>query len=155
MIYRIICLLVVILVYTSCKQVSSTKATPVKDTIVDFSSVDESPTFKECESLLGNAKTNCFRTNMRKTFTKALKKYTISSRESLEETILVTLVIDKEGKMYVKNVDASELLKSLLPQIDTILEHTTEEFPNLFPATKRGIPVTTQYTLPINIKTKE
>ena len=43
------------------------------DSIIDFSKVDVSPSFKVCDKLIDEAKTNCFRTNMHQQMTKNLK----------------------------------------------------------------------------------
>lgn len=156
MIYKGIFFLVLITVFTSCKQLSDEKNKELisKDSL-DLSVVDESPAFEECEQLLDANRTACFRTSMRQKFTKALRDQPISSKKSLEETIVIVLIIDKEGKMKIKNIESSDLVENSLPTIDSILQNVVENISQLRPATKRGIKVTTQYKLPIKIVTKE
>ncbi len=155
MIYKGIFFFVLITVFTSCKQLSDEKNKELisKDSL-DLSVVDESPAFEECEQLLDADRTACFRANMRQKFTKALMDQPISSKKSLEETIVIVLIIDKEGKMKIKNIESSDLVENSLPTIDSILQKVVENISQLRPATKRGIKVTTQYKLPVKIVTK-
>ena len=142
----------------SCGHTSHLKKTEsiAKDTFVDFSRVDVSPAFKECQELLENTdKTNCFRANMRYRFTKALKAIKIGSDNEVDETITVILVINNKGKMTVTDILSSKKFKRNIPEFSRILDSIVSETPKLFPATKRGIPVNTEYKLPIKIKTLE
>ena len=67
MFLRIFSLLLLFLFITSCDKFSysKNKNLQVVDTIVDFSSVDFSPSFKVCDSLIDkHQKSDCFRTNI-------------------------------------------------------------------------------------------
>ncbi|WP_075341057.1 energy transducer TonB [Tenacibaculum agarivorans] len=152
-----ICFLGLIVCF-SCDYISgkvNTSDSIANDTIVDFSTVDVSPWFKECSELLEDEKTNCFRTNVREKFTEELKLHDISSEQFINEVVTVILIIDKEGNMQVQDIDLSELIQEQIPQLPDVLDDIVANMPKLYPAIKRGIPVTTQYKLPINIKTKE
>ena len=59
--------------------------------------------------------------------------------------------VTAKGEFVFKNMIASEELMENLPSLDSILELCIEKLPKVIPATKRGIPVTTQYQLPIKI----
>ncbi len=148
--------IVLILNCVSCEYISGHKSSlQPRDTIVDFSTVDVSPAFKECEQLLEKAKTNCFRTNIRQRFSKALQSFDISSDETIQETITVVLEISNTGRMQIKDIHDSDNLEENLPELYEILDSIITTMPTLLPATKRGIPVTTRYELPIKIKTRE
>ncbi len=147
---------ILILVCASCKQFSNNKNTElISIDSLDLSVVDESPAFKECEQLLDAARTACFRANMRQKITKYLRKQLVSSRKKIEETIVVILTINKEGKIQIKNIESSKAIEDALPSVDSILQTVVSNLPELRPATKRGIKVTTQYRLPIKIRTRE
>ncbi|WP_299673709.1 hypothetical protein [uncultured Tenacibaculum sp.] len=157
MIFRAIIFFTIMLCCISCEYISGGKKNNgvLNDTIVDFSTVDVSPAFKECESLLDSDKTNCFRANIRQKFTKALQSFNISTHDEINETVTVVLVIGNTGKMEISDIYISEVIEEKLPELPQILDSIITQMPNLLPATKRGIPVTTQYELPIEIKTKE
>lgn len=157
MIFRAIIFCITMSICISCEYISSSKKNKntTKDTIVDFSTVDVSPAFKECEQLLDEARTNCFRANIRQKLTKALKALNISSVNEIHETVTVVLVISSRGEMRIDTIHSSELLEEKLPELPQLLDSIINDMPKLLPATKIGIPVTTQYELPIKIKTKE
>jgi len=122
-------------------------------TVVNFSTVDTSPVFKNCEKLLDDEKTECFRLTMQEKFVEVLSEKSFVTKESIEETITVILLITKDGKVKMKAIESSEIIQNQLPELSTIIEDIIATMPKLYPATKRGIPVATEYQLPINIQT--
>ncbi len=157
MIFRLVAFLLFITVCISCKYISGSKDHIIspEDIIVDFSTVDVSPSFKECEQLTGIARNHCFRVTIRKKFTKNLNRYKISSNLSINEMLTIVLIINQNGKMSIQEIQSSELIENNLTDLPYILDTIISNMPELLPATKRGIPVTTQYKLPVKIKTKE
>ncbi len=125
------------------------------DTVVDFTTVDISPSFKECEQLLDDEKTECFRTTIRQHFTNGLRQNQLTSDEDISETIVIVLRISDKGKMKLKKIKSSDEIQDKFPELKLLLNQIVSEIPNLYPATKRGIPVTTEYQLPIEIQTQE
>jgi len=125
------------------------------DTIIDFSTVDVSPSFKACETLLENEKTECFRSNIRQKFTGALRSYTLMTDKTIDENLNVILFIDKQGEMSLKEIQSSQLLLETLPELSKSIKEVIVSMPKLYPATKRGIPVATEYNMPIRIRTSE
>jgi len=65
------------------------------------------------------------------------------------------LIIDSKGKIQYEKMDTSEIIKNQLPELDSVLSASIQKIPAIYPAIKRGIPVTTKYTLPIRIQLKE
>ena len=111
------------------------------DTIVNFSSVDTSPSFKVCDSIIDKQKkTNCFRTTIHQKIGAELQKHQFVIRDSISEIVYVDLLINSKGKIILEAMDSSEEIKIKLPKLDSVL---------------RGIPVTTKYRLPIKIQIKQ
>lgn len=152
MFYRVI-LFLIIIICTSCTNgLFSKKQTEQElDTIVNFSKVDVSPYFKICEKLLDKEKIHCFRTNTQLYFTKKLKKLELSSEQSINETITVTLLVDKNGSATLKEVILTDVITTNFPGFEESVIEMINSLPKLYPALKRGIPVATEYKLPINI----
>lgn len=123
------------------------------DMNIDYSSVDSSPSFKVCDSIIDKAKkTFCFRTTIREEISKSLAKYSIKVKKPVDETIVVTITIQSNKQVKLSKLEASD---SLLLQISTLkemIEKSIDELPEIYPAIKRSIPVTTEYKLPIRIK---
>ncbi|CAL2058987.1 hypothetical protein [Tenacibaculum sp. 190524A05c] len=157
MVYRVFLFILIISCCLSCSYFSDDgkNSKPKLDTVVDFTTVDVSPGFKECEQLLDDEKTECFRTTIRQHFTDGLHQNEFSSDEDIKETIVLVLRINDKGKMTLKQIKASDDIQQRFPELKSLLNQIVRDIPDLFPATKRGIPVTTEYQLPIEIQTQE
>lgn len=126
------------------------------DTIVNFSSVDTSPSFKVCDSIIDKQKkTNCFRTTIHQKIGAELQKHQFVIRDSISEIVYVDLLINSKGKIVLEAMDSSEEIKIKLPKLDSVLRISVDKIPNVYAAIKRGIPVTTKYRLPIKIQIKQ
>lgn len=141
----------------SCSYFSSDakKQTQLLDTIVDFTKVDVSPSFTICDSLIDDEKTACFRKEIHNRFAEELLKHPIKITDSINEVVTVFLLIDAKGKVSLKNIQSSEVIQKEIPMLDSLLIVSVNNLPVLQPAIKRGIPVATQYQLPIKIQLKE
>ena len=126
------------------------------DTIVNFSSVDTSPSFKVCDSIIDKQKkNNCFRTTIHQKIGAELQKHQFVIRDSISEIVYVDLLINSKGKIILEAMDSSEEIKIKLPKLDSVLRISVDKIPNVYAAIKRGIPVTTKYRLPIKIQIKQ
>lgn len=145
-------LLLLILLNLSCSNLSSSKKKGLQlDTIIDYTKVDVSPAFIECDSLEGNEKTKCFENKLQKKVFIELKKHAFSVKEDIDETVFLVIQVSKKGKVNFKEIKSSNTLKSKLPQLENILKTAIEKLPIIAPALKKGFPVITEYTLPIRI----
>ena len=126
------------------------------DTIVNFSSVDTSPSFKVCDSIIDKQKkNNCFRTTIHQKIGAELQKHQFVIRDSISEIVYVDLLITSKGKIVLEAMESSEEIKNQLPKLDSVLRISVDKIPNVYAAIKRGIPVTTKYRLPIKIQLKQ
>ncbi|EAQ40777.1 hypothetical protein [Polaribacter sp. MED152] len=154
---RVFSFLILIICITSCDNLSLVKNTneQVLDTIVDFTSVDTYPSFKVCDSLIDKIeKQSCFRATIHKKVGEELQQHIFTITDSLNEIVLVDLVIAKDGVINFKGIQTSKLLKKELPKFDSLVKSSVDKLDKVYPAIKRGIPVTTRYQLPIKIKLK-
>jgi NAD-specific glutamate dehydrogenase len=145
----------IILIGTSCEFFNLKKKSQVQEvgSIIDFSTVDSSPTFKACIHFIDKEeKSNCFRKKMYTHISKSLAKYKFEIRKPFEEIIQVVVLIDPKGNITVKKILSSDLLQASISSLDSIITASILSLPKLFPATKRGIKVTTQYQIPIQIR---
>ena len=120
---------------------------------VDYTSVDVSPSFKVCDSLIDkDEKSSCFRSTIREEIASNLAKQSIQVAQSVDETIEVAITIQSNKEAKLTSIKSSDSLLVILPSLKDILKKSVEKLPAIYPAIKRGIPVTTQYKLPIRIK---
>ncbi|MDV7186019.1 hypothetical protein R3X25_01895 [Lutibacter sp. TH_r2] len=123
------------------------------DTLVDFTSVDAFPLFPNCTEIPSREKQQiCFQMEMSQHIYASLKKHQLNALELVNDTVLVKLKVNAEGKTTLSNVEISEDTKNKFPQFDSILRVSISHIPILKPAIKRDMPVTTQFVLPIILK---
>jgi hypothetical protein len=155
--FRVISLILLLIISTSCKYFSFEKKSNLQevDTIINFSSVDASPTFLACKDLIDKeAKSNCFRATIHKYISEGLSKHKLETKIPINEVVEIEVIINNKGVVTVKNIQSSALVKASLKGLDSIIRISVEDLPKISPATKRGIPVTTQYKIPIQIQVK-
>jgi hypothetical protein len=143
-----------LLIFTQCDKIPLVKKSKLQqiDTVVNFSSVDLSPSFQECDSIIDKVKkSNCFRLQIHQKIGQELQNHQLESVFEIDEEVQVIMHVTAKGEFVFKKMIASEELMENLPSLDSILELCIEKLPKVIPATKRGIPVTTQYQLPIKI----
>jgi len=122
---------------------------------LDYSSVDVSPSFRVCDSLIEkDKKDTCFRTTLRQEIFSSLAKQSIQVPQSVDETIEVAITIQSNKEVRLTSIKSSDSLMAIVPSLKAILKKSVEELPAVYPAIKRGIPVTTVYKLPIRIAVK-
>jgi len=157
MFLRFFTFLLVIVFCTSCDKLSFTKNKDLQvlDTVVDFTSVDFSPSFKVCDSLIDKTKkADCFRNTIHKKIGAELQKHSLTIKDSIDEVVFVDILINSKGEVVFQEIISTENLKQQLPQLDSLLQQSVQKLTNIYPAIKRGIPVTTKYRLPIRILLK-
>ncbi|MHB1147725.1 MAG: hypothetical protein ACYC01_09040 [Lutibacter sp.] len=149
-------LLICSILVLSCSYIEQrTKREPIQkiDTIVDFNSVDSYPLFPNCEEIPSREKQQiCFQMEMSQHIYASLKEFELSVKDSVNDTILVKLKIDALGKTSLSSIQISEKTRELLPNFDSIVTVSLQNLPNLQPAIKRNMPVSTEFTLPIVLK---
>ena len=122
---------------------------------LDYSSVDVSPSFRVCDSLIEkDKKDTCFRTTLRQEIFSSLAKQSIQVPQSIDETIEVAITIQSDKEVKLTSIKSSDSLMAIVPSLKAILKKSVEELPAVYPAINRGIPVTTVYKLPIRIAVK-
>ncbi len=140
---------------TSCEFFKKKEFTPnvVIDTIVDFNSVDVFPLFPSCDSIPSQEKQKvCSQIKLSEHIYASLADYEIVTSEVINDTILVKINIDKTGKTSLSDLQSSTFIKNQIPRLDSLISSGINNLPLLKPAIKRGMPVTTEFTLPIVVK---
>lgn len=104
---------------------------------------------------MNEAKTNCFRKEIQQRITKELQLYNFVSKKLIDEVVLIDLQINRRGEFELKNISFSKNIKEHLPKLDSVIKKSIKKLPIITPGFKRGIPVSTQYELPIRIQIEE
>lgn len=121
---------------------------------IDWKDVDQYPAFTKCENFTEKTEQkSCFEnalsSHLRQTFT----NHNAIAVHDLNDTITVKFTISNTGKLSIINMQITETIKAEFPLLHNWLEESIDTLQPVAPAYKRGIPVATQFTLPIIVKT--
>lgn len=120
---------------------------------INWKEVDEYPSVADCEKLSDKAqREQCFFDFLTTTIQEKLAVDTLSMLFPQLDTIEVKVTVLPNATMkfdpqFPKDSVAYDTIK-----IDSILQARLVDFPKVNPAIKRGIPVKTQFVLPVIIK---
>lgn len=148
---------VLFLVIISCKfetkKISSEEVLEQESRSLNWKEVDEYPAFEECQSETElNAAKNCFENKVASTIYSFLASQQPVVTESIHDTLYIYLEITKEGKPQIDSVKIDTTVTSQLPEIEQWLRQSIDSLPNIYPASKRGIPVSTVFKMPVVVK---
>lgn len=152
---KIVTYLFLSLLFSSCYLFNNSKKKIIEQEIdtINFSEVDVYPSFKICDSIINNEdKKKCFQITIHQYLSQNLKTLMVSSISSkINEKIIIYISIKKNGEITLDEIVCSDYLKKEFPELNQILIHSINQLPRVFPALKRGIPVNSQYQIPIKI----
>lgn len=114
---------------------------------INWNDVDEYPTFSICDST--DNKRGCFENVLRNRLNEHLANQNIVVTQDVSDTILLKIHIDNKGNFSIKDILSSDVTKTQIPQLDSLLRHSFDSLPKIFPAIKRSQQVATQFNLPV------
>lgn len=119
----------------------------------NWNEVDDYPTFASCDSTQGKTnKKHCFEQTLNSILNANLSKHEIVVSETVSDTVILKIVIDKDGKLSVDEIESNVSTQNQIPQLDSLLRKSLDSLPKIYPAIKRSQQVTTQFNLPVVIK---
>ncbi len=154
-------LLIVILFFNSCqyfeKQVPSEKELLQKELkSINWKEVDEYPTVADCEKITDKKqRQKCFFDVMSTLIQEKLDVDSLSIMYPELDTIEVKVTIFPNAVMKFEPQFPKDSVAYDTIKIDSILHARLVNFPKINPAIKRGIPVKTQFILPVILKAKD
>ncbi|MGM5469446.1 hypothetical protein ACS386_04150 [Flavobacteriaceae bacterium LMO-SS05] len=147
-----------LLVFVSCnyfekKKVYSEDILEEELQTFNWNDVDEYPTFASCDHTSGKEnKRQCFENTVLQLLNNNFAKQNIVVTEDVNDTILLKITINNLGQFSINDMVYSELTKSQIPNIDSLLIHSFDSLPKIYPAIKRSQQVTTQFSLPVVVR---
>jgi hypothetical protein len=148
-------LLISLVILTSCNYFDKKKVY-TKDLLEEelksfnWNDVDEYPTFSSCDTSSGKLnKKKCFENTLRQFLNSSLASQNIVVTEDVNDTIILKITIDKYGAFSLDAIKCNAMTNKQIPQLDSLLTHSFDSLPKIFPAIKRSQQVATQFSLPI------
>lgn len=135
----------------------------VKLNEINKDEVDTFPIFRGLcsDSLAKEEQKKCFENSFVKLLTEKLQKEKLEALETINEKILVNIKVDNSGSIVLVGLEASDKVSKTLATAEQSFEeilamhlnNISKENP-VIPATKQGLEVSTQFTIPIAINVK-
>lgn len=123
---------------------------------INWKEVDEYPSIADCEKLTDdNQRQQCFFEFMASTIQEKLSVDTLKILFPKLDTIQVKVTVNPDASMQFEPQFPTDSVAYDTIKIDSILKAKLVDFPKVNPAIKRGIPVKTQFILPVIIKTEK
>jgi len=120
---------------------------------INWNEVDEYPSVADCEKLSDAAqRKQCFFEFLTATIQEKLAVDTLSTLFPKLDTIEVKVTVFPNATMQFEPQFPKDSVAYDTIKIDSILHTRLVDFPKVNPAIKRGIPVKTQFVLPVIIK---
>ena len=138
----------------SCDFFESTEISEKKiESASKWSKDDQPPTYPECEALSLDAQVDCMSDILSSYITEYVYSSNIIAKGDINEEIQLIIKIDKEGFFSLSEIQSSDNIIELLPDIDALLSDAVISLPQALPATKTNVGtfVETKLTLPIKI----
>jgi hypothetical protein len=151
---------IVFIFFNSCqyfeKKVPSEKELLQKELkSINWKEVDEYPTVSDCETITDKKeRQKCFFDVMSQLIQQKLDVDSLSILYPDLDTIQVKVTIFPNSKMKFEPQFQKDSVAYDTIRIDSILHARLVDFPKVNPAIKRGLPVKTQFILPVIIKEK-
>ncbi|WP_033194528.1 hypothetical protein [Ochrovirga pacifica] len=148
------------LVLFSCEKINSVSAIFTSNTslardTINLTEIDQYPQFKECDALLDFEKSKtCFEKHMYQQINTGIQQLQLKTKTNFSDTLLVKFSINTHGAFLCKNIQLKDSTQILFPNLSKDIAQIIQTIPTVLPAQKRGIPVTSSYTIPILIQTK-
>lgn len=121
---------------------------------INWKEVDEYPSIADCEAISVPAqRKQCFFEFLSSTIQQKLSIDTLKVLFPKLDTIEVRVTINPDASMQFEPQFPKDTVAYDTIKIDSILKMKLVDFPKVHPASKRGIPVKTQFILPVIIKT--
>ncbi|MGY5352271.1 hypothetical protein ACXGQW_06880 [Wenyingzhuangia sp. IMCC45533] len=144
----------------SCEKLCSVTSVLCKNKVeqtppIDFTQIDLFPTFNDCKSKLSYEESNaCFRTTLHKKLGEQIGTLKLTTENYVTDTLLINFSISKNGKFKCERIKINSELTAALPYLKDDIEDIVNNLGSISPAQKRGIPVTSMFTIPLVIETE-
>lgn len=123
---------------------------------IDWKDVDSYPLFFNCEeSLDKNQQKECFINTLNAAIYQKISNEKFTTSQQLYDTLHINFKVDNLGKLSVSEIHLDSLFTRELPEFKNRITEALNALELSSPAYKRGIPVSTQFTLPVIVRTND
>ncbi|MFT4698915.1 MAG: hypothetical protein ACI9SJ_002073 [Flavobacteriaceae bacterium] len=122
---------------------------------ITWNEIDQYPVFLACENLIEKAaQKTCFESNLTRHLYQAIPSEEIKVTDDINDTVKVYFSINNQAELSIIEIKMDPITKAHLPLLETWFLESIKDLSLIAPAYKRGIPVETNFILPVIIQTK-
>ena len=150
-------ILISLLIISSCQSNLNNNSSINNNEKIKWGSSDEFPSIEFCNDLVdSNLIKDCFKKFLSNEILKNLDFSEIVIDNPVNDTIIVSILINNKGTVSISNRIISNKITSAIPNLDTLLTNAIDSLPIVLPAIKTslGVSVNSKFQLPIILKTK-
>ena len=158
MAYRLF-LVIFLLMATSCQffeteKVSSEAIFEDEMESINWKDVDRYPSFPVCENVLDKPEQReCFINTISSHLYHNISRGEMVAVREVYDTVKVKFEVGSSGRLSILEIEMDTLLQKEFPDLEMLIFNTVDSLQPVAPAYKRGIPVKTQFTLPVIVQT--
>jgi hypothetical protein len=120
---------------------------------IDWNDVDQYPAFPNCTDLIDKEEQKrCFSDEIRNALSGIKSETTIGLDDSFIDTIWVRLHVSETSELSVTEIEMDSLLTTYFPNFKSEVKRRIDSLHLVEPANKKGVPVKTEFSLPIVIQ---
>ncbi|PQB03464.1 hypothetical protein [Aureitalea marina] len=141
--------------YFEVKKVSSKEIYQEEVDAINWKEVDQFPLFASCPADEDDREKEleCFQSVIGNHLQQQVKLLDRSVSAEVQDTVLISLRISEQGQIGLRGIQMNEETERQIPALRRTLEEGISSLPTPQPALKRGIPVVTEFSLPLAIRT--
>lgn len=152
--------IVLLLILSSCgyfetEKISSETFYQSEKAAINWEEVDQYPQFSSCPAdAEKQQQIACFQKILASSILDAADTDTWKTTQALSDTVALRIQINEAGSLQLLHIIMDSVVSQQLPSLRSSLERAMSSVQSPSPAYKRGIPVTTEFTLPVVIHTR-
>jgi hypothetical protein len=122
---------------------------------IDWHDVDQYPLFTDCEeSSEKEIQKSCFETTLTSRMYQSISDQSLVSSQKIIDTLLLTMLVSQDGVLSIKELKIDSITRRDFPKLERLILNAVDSMQLVAPAYKRGIPVKTEFTLPVILQTE-
>ena len=119
---------------------------------INWGSVDQYPLFPECEGLSDKSEQlECFTRILSGKLEEAVGSGVPALPDSVQDTIYLYFSVSETGELSLREITSDAEITRRAPKLDSMIKAKISETKLVAPAYKRGIPVKSEFTMPLII----
>lgn len=123
---------------------------------IDWNDIDRYPALAQCDTASEKVEQkSCFESSLSQHIYDYISTKKIIAYREVNDTLLLEFLVTNQGRLSVSSIQIDSSTQHQFPQLEKWILESMDSISILAPAYKRGIPVKTEFTIPIIIRTQD